>query len=64
MLDELELQNRLQSLIGGDDLEALDDHELVAARTFEDVGMLTRNAGLVLRFDDGTEFQITIVQSR
>ena len=32
--------------------------------TFEDVGMLTRNRGLVVRLQNGAEFQLTIVQSR
>ncbi|MBI5725043.1 MAG: hypothetical protein HZA50_13865 [Planctomycetes bacterium] len=32
--------------------------------TFEEVGMLTTNKGLVLTMDDGTEFQITIVKSK
>lgn len=32
-------------------------------RTYADAGMLTMNRGLVVRLDDGTEFQVTIVQS-
>jgi hypothetical protein len=32
--------------------------------TFEEHGVLTTNAGLVLRLGDGTEYQLTIVQSR
>ena len=31
--------------------------------TFEEAGLLTRNRGVVLRMEDGSEFQITIVQS-
>jgi len=38
--------------------------DIASARTFEDVGVLTLNAGLVVRTSDGSEFQITIVQSR
>jgi hypothetical protein len=30
--------------------------------TFEDHGVLTRNAGLVIRLSGGAEFQLTIVQ--
>ena len=33
-----------------------------SVRSFEDVGMLTMNAGLVLRFQDGSEYQLTIVE--
>lgn len=32
--------------------------------TFEDAGVMTRNKGVVLRMEDGSEFQITIVRSR
>jgi hypothetical protein len=32
--------------------------------TFSDEGILTTDAGLVLRMGDGTEFQITIVRSK
>lgn len=32
--------------------------------TYDDVGMLTRDKGLVIEARDGSEFQVTIVQSR
>lgn len=32
--------------------------------TFEDVGMLTRDRGLVVAFNDCSEIQVTLVQSR
>ncbi len=32
--------------------------------TFEEAGVMTNNAGLVIRTTDGTEFQVTIVRSR
>ncbi|MEP0848353.1 MAG: hypothetical protein HRF50_16215 [Phycisphaerae bacterium] len=32
--------------------------------TYDDVGMLTRDKGLVIEAADGTEFQVTIVESR
>lgn len=46
-----------------------DDTEEVLAQlqqvtTFDDEMMLTSNKGLVVRLDDGTEFQVTVVQSR
>ncbi len=31
--------------------------------TFDDAGLLTMNKGLVVRFINGAEFQLTIVQS-
>ena len=33
-------------------------------RTFEQAGLMTYNKGLVIELPDGTEFQLTIVQSR
>jgi len=38
--------------------------ELNAIRTFAEDGVLSSNSGLVLHLDDGSEFQVTIVQSR
>ena len=38
--------------------------EIRSIRTYEDAGVMTYNKGLVIRYDDGTEFQVTIVQSR
>jgi hypothetical protein len=32
--------------------------------TYDDVGMLTRDKGLVIETADGAEFQVTIVESR
>jgi hypothetical protein len=37
---------------------------LARVSTFSDEMMLTSNAGLVVRLDDGTEFQVTVVQSK
>lgn len=37
--------------------------KIASAISFEDAGILTRNRGVVLRMNDGSEFQITIVQS-
>ena len=38
--------------------------EVTRAATFDDAALLTSNKGLVLRTADGSEFQISIVQSR
>lgn len=32
--------------------------------TYEDVGMMTTDKGFVVECDDGTEFQVSIVQSK
>lgn len=51
------------ALIGA---QITDDDELYAesAPTFADAGVLTYNAGFVLRLNDGSEYQITVVKSR
>ena len=33
-------------------------------RTYDEAGVFTRDEGLVVRMQDGSEFQVTIVQSR
>jgi len=44
----------------------IDDSEDVIRKiqTFEDAGVITSNEGLVIRTDDGSEFQLTIVKSK
>ena len=59
------LQDGLMELIS----EAADDSfgigwEDARVRTFEDAGVMTYNKGLVISLPDGSEFQLTIVQSR
>ncbi len=38
--------------------------EEAQVRTFEQAGIMTYNKGLVITLPDGSEFQLTIVQSR
>ena len=58
------LQDGLRELI----TEGYDSSEIYWAnlrvRTFAEEGVLTYNKGLVICLPDGTEFQLTIVQSR
>ncbi len=59
------LQDGLMELIS----EAADDSfgigwENTRVRTFEQAGVMTYNRGLVISLPDGSEFQLTIVQSR
>ena len=45
--------------------ELLDEDQGVnSVSTFAQAGVLTRDAGIVIRMRDGREFQLTIVQSR
>jgi len=34
------------------------------ARTFRDLGMMTNNTGYVVRCHDGSEYQVTVTQSK
>ena len=59
------LQSGLRNLIegtGSDDDDIL--WENLRVQTFDEAGVMTRDAGLVITLPDGTEFQLTIVQSR
>jgi len=44
--------------------EALAIEDVRSVRTFEDLGVLSRDLGLVVSLNDGSEFQLTIVQTR
>ena len=59
------LQNGLRNLIEG---TASDDDDILwenlRVHTFGEAGVMTHDAGLVITLPDGTEFQLTIVQSR
>ena len=59
------LQNGLRNLIEG---TASDDDDILwenlRVHTFDEAGVMSRDAGLVITLPDGTEFQLTIVQSR
>ena len=44
--------------------ESFDSDGVSGVATFEDAGILTRNAGLVISMDNGDEYQLTIVRSR
>jgi hypothetical protein len=62
-METTEVQELLLDVI----LEVQDEDsfpELDRAESFEEAGILTTDAGLVLRMRDGSEFQLTIRQSR
>ncbi len=44
--------------------ESFDPDGIHRAVPYDEAGVLTRNAGLVVVMDDGSEFQVTIVRSR
>lgn len=57
-MDETEFESHLQNILN----ELGEDVGMTRVQTFDDVGLMTRNRGLVVTLDDGSEFQITIVQ--
>lgn len=64
-MTEIEIRKALEMLLVGEaclEDTALIDTSLVT--TFEDACLLTDDEGLVVRMKDGSEFQITIRQSR
>jgi hypothetical protein len=44
--------------------EEYEETSVSGLRTFDEAGILTLDAGIVINMDDGSEFQITIVQSK
>lgn len=64
-MNEAALEDTLQALLEGDPMENLfEEVGINSVHTFNDAGVMTRNKGLVLVMADGTEFQLTIVQSK
>jgi hypothetical protein len=69
-MTEIQFQNVLRDLLRDVALDAdlsdssdPDPSEILNVSTFDDAGLMTRNAGLVVQLDDGSEFQLRIVRS-
>jgi hypothetical protein len=58
------IANFLIDLIDLGDQPWSDDGDEPRVRSFEEAGVMTGNAGLVLRAPDGRECQISVVSSR
>ena len=73
-MNDTELQQTFKTLLDEisymdtDDLDQFDMPEELAEieriSTFDEAGVLTQDAGLVITMKDGSEFQLTIIQSR
>ena len=64
-MNEQIIREALELVLSGE--LSLDDtalEEIRVARSFQEAGVLSGDKGLVLRMQDGSEFQITIHQSR
>ena len=64
-MDE-QIQECLRSLLQGETWEDAIPYKLedLRVRSFEECGVMTHNKGLVITLADGSEYQLTIVQSR
>lgn len=64
-MNEKTIEDALNLLISGE-LDLVDTAlgEVSNIKTYAEAGILTRDSGLVLRMKDGSEFQITIKQSK
>ena len=64
-MNEQVIREALELVLSGElSLEDTALEETRVARSFEAAGVLSGDEGLVLRMQDGSEFQITIHQSR
>lgn len=63
-MGENEFQGILQMVLeGGAEPEEINE-SVEAVMTYDEKGLLTGNTGLVVKLQDGSEFQLTIVKSR
>ena len=64
-MNEKTIEDALNLLISGE-LDLVDTAlgEVSNIKTYAEAGILTRDSGVVLRMEDGSEFQITIKQSK
>lgn len=64
-MNEQDIREALELILNGElSLEDTALEETRTVRSFEEAGVLSSDEGLVLRMQDGSEFQITIHQSR
>lgn len=62
-MDEQTFQNALKEILESlEEQDCVSDLEVKRVSTFEEAGVMTRNAGLVVRLKGGEKFQVTIVQ--
>lgn len=57
MITETELQEELRDILW-------DYNDNFGISTYDEMGMLTRNKGLIVKLENGEEFEITIVKSK
>lgn len=63
-MNEYDIVEGLRALLPGEVFEGDASAEVVSVSSFEEAGLMTTNRGVVVRFDDGSEFQLSVVQSK
>ena len=67
MMDATQLAEAIEDLLNNDLSDSEGDvlgGEVRRTSSFESALVLTSNVGLVVRMNDGSEFQVTVIQSR
>ena len=62
-MNELEMQELLTDALNFND-EENENNQIKSIKSFQDAIILTSNKGLIIKMNDGSVFQITIIQSR
>lgn len=60
-MNEQQIQEYLAEVL---DWAKNEDGSIKSIDTFENLGVMTNNKGLVIRMQDGSKFQIVIIKSR
>lgn len=58
------MSEKEMAMVLSEALSESEELEINNVRTFEEAGMLTRDAGLIIKLLDGSEFQVSIVRRR
>lgn len=62
-MPEKKFQDLLQAILR-DDLAAEPSYYIARVQTFEEAGLPTKDRGLMITMSDGSEYQVTIAESR
>jgi hypothetical protein len=65
-MDAQKFVNELREVLAETDdaSDGINQQTIRRIETFEEAGILTRDAGLIVMMTDGSEFQVTVVRSR
>lgn len=58
------MSEKEMAMVLSETLSESEELEINNVRTFKEAGMLTRDAGLIIKLLDGSEFQVSIVRRR